>query len=377
MSKEHILKNGNSPRVLKYILENETFDMEDYKLLVENTTTKYQEYLIPLIKYKFNLEPDLSVLSKANYGWKYLIANDIKFDINMLDYYLDNPEEYNDDILNELVERKTVVNSITDNTVLIRLFEMNYHKTLKTILKRYKTSLDLDLVIKFEPILQSSQNHYYSSWLSSFVSHEALYKYIEIIRNVDKETLMENLHLLNTDEEIDNFLEVCNKYNVKSSYNLFTESLIKKNKKLIKLYFSLEKPLYMNTSTVKLIKNNQHIWKYITLKNVRSNIDFEKYNINTEYDKLLEDIYKTVKDPNKRYNIDEDNILLFIDIILTQVKWNRNKLEKVRDKLNEYNKFIRKDLEKFTENYIKLLNKYLGENKIETKINCELPILKD
>ena len=40
MNKEKILQFGNSPKILKYIIDTDKFDMEDYRILVKNDKVK-------------------------------------------------------------------------------------------------------------------------------------------------------------------------------------------------------------------------------------------------------------------------------------------------------------------------------------------------
>jgi hypothetical protein len=380
MNKESILKRGNSPKVLNFILETDSFDLEDYKLLVQNDTTKYHEYLVPLIKYKFNLDPNLEVLNQCTYGWKYVVPKYISFDINMIDYYLDNPDEYKDDGLSQLIEKKSNNKIITDNNLLLRLIDMKYTNTLKNILNHYKTSLDIDLVNKLVDFFKSEKLRYVC-WYTSFVSHEALYKYMEAFKYFSKDTLMENLHLLNTDEDIDNFLKVWNKYNLDYDYHLISDSLMKKNKQLIKIYFNISKIIYMDPGTIKLIKNNRNLWSYINLNNMRCDINFYNHHIKTQYDLILEGIFTFVKNPNNNtsYRSTSNAVYLLIsDILLSQVKPDKNKLEPLRDKVVQYSQIIRADIKEFMEEFIKLLNNYIGTKSTDnSNIKSELPILQD
>ena len=113
MDKGRILKNGNNSQVLKYILETDNFTIEDYRLLVSNDKAKNQEYIIPMIRYKFNLDPEITMFGYAAYWWQLNIAKHIKFNMNDLDKYLDEPDVYTDEILKEAVQKESFSNSLS------------------------------------------------------------------------------------------------------------------------------------------------------------------------------------------------------------------------------------------------------------------------
>jgi hypothetical protein len=222
MSKEHILKNGNSPRLLKYILEADNFDIEDYKLIVQNSVCKNHEYFIAIIKYKFHLEPSIDLVKYAEYCWRREICENIKFDISLLDYYLDNPNEYTDDTLNTLIRKSTGNVIISDNSILERLLEMKYYQSLDAILAKYKYSLDEAFLKK---IAFTGKHYYHSAWQCSFDTNKTFHEYLKLTNHLAGKILMENLHLFNTDEDVDEFIKVFKENNVKAEYNIFKESL--------------------------------------------------------------------------------------------------------------------------------------------------------
>jgi hypothetical protein len=383
MSKEHILKKGNSPRVLKYILEADTFDMEDYKLLVQNSTTKYHEYLIPLIKYKFSLEPSIGLLKDAEYIWKYRIADNIKFDISLLDYYLDNPDEYTDDTLNSIIV-KSQDGIIIDNGILQRLFDMQYYVTLDAILTKYKTSLDETMVKNFLSN-RSIKSFYHASWQCSFTTNEALYEYLKLNKYICNKTLIENLHLLKTDEDADKFIKVFQENNIDPGYDLFKEALLKKNKLLIKIFFSVGR-IYLNEKyVIKLINSNKNLWKYINLDKLHYSsyfhLSFAKYSsIHLYYDKLLEDIYRSACNAGNNYKhyykFDLSEPLIVADILLDRVKVDKSKLEPIRKLLKDGRAVARtKEMESFIDKFNEILDRYVGKPDDTKKVVSDLPVI--
>jgi hypothetical protein len=382
MSKEHILKNGNSPRLLKYILEADNFDIEDYKLIVQNSVCKNHEYFIAIIKYKFHLEPSIDLVKYAEYCWRREICENIKFDVSLVDYYLDNSTEYTDDTLNTLIRKSTGNAIFSDNSLLERLLEKKYYQTVDAILSKYKCSLDEALLKK---IFSTGKHFYYSAWKCSFDTNKTFHEYLKLGKDLSNSTLTENLHLFNTDEDVDEFIKIFNENGVKPEYNLFKDSLLKKNKQIIKLFFAIGRIYLAEKNIMKLINSNKDLWKYINLKNLNYSfhcVDFGKYySINLYYDRLLEDIYKNycrASSSRNNFKYDYSEALIIANIILDRVNVDNAKLETMRKLLSD-GKLVAssKDLENFIDKFNELLDKYTGKPNDKKNNKSELPIISD
>jgi uncharacterized protein YfkK (UPF0435 family) len=202
MEKDKILKNGNSTRLLKLLLKMDTFSMDDYKLIIQNDTTRNVEYIVPLIKYKFGIDPPVELMDQAKSYWKSEIAENIDFDISKIYEYMNI---CNDQVLSELISRKKGGSNIVDNSIFDELVSRGYDKTIKSLIHNYGLNVDDEL---FEKILTDTVESYsYCDWNITFVSKELLQKFIKKFKLFNKNLLNNNTHLLNSKEEYEELYE--------------------------------------------------------------------------------------------------------------------------------------------------------------------------
>jgi len=190
---EYILKNGNNDKVLDLLIKMTSFNMEDYVFLVQNYLSS-AKYLVQIIKYKFNIEPDIILLKYANNCWYDAIKQNLTI---KLEYIFEYISELSDDkVMQLLLNHNEIIN---DNNILIELLNKNYCSTFKIITNNCLFNIDENLMTVFKQHNIKNNNNL---WNCRFVSKEIMYEFIAYVGIFTNYMYINNLHLL--DNELDN-----------------------------------------------------------------------------------------------------------------------------------------------------------------------------
>lgn len=226
MSKETILKTAMQPKLLNFLDNCDQFDIEDYKLLVQNKV-KNAICFIYLIKFKYNLLPDISLLTnKTAKMWTEEIINFIKLDINDLHSILINTMDsnnklaYSDYQLYDIIKKTN--GKLTDDSLIKLLANHNYQSSINTTLNKYDGCVTNELF----QIIKTFFNRYHDNVKYKFETLDLLREYIIIQKTIIDEYIKSNEHLFDTP---DKYIHLFN--NLKDINNELTTKCFNKNKK--------------------------------------------------------------------------------------------------------------------------------------------------
>jgi uncharacterized protein YfkK (UPF0435 family) len=377
MEKDKILKNGNSTRLLKLLLKMDTFSMDDYKLIIQNDTTRNVEYIVPLIKYKFGIDPPVELMDQAKSYWKSEIAENIDFDISKIYEYMNI---CNDQVLSELISRKKGGSNIVDNSIFDELVSRGYDKTIKSLIHNYGLNVDDEL---FEKILTDTVESYsYCDWNITFVSKELLQKFIKKFKLFNKNLLNNNTHLLNSKEEYEELYEFL-KTNKITRIDISLGNIKGKYEKEILKIYLLQNNVNFSDLTDRINKYPD-IWKDINFANVDFRWEYRQYFDNIYwsstlyYNIIIKIITNIANSRYTRFNYSVPNkfvIYIVIKILLTVNKLDKNNLDKILETFEQHKNNINKNFAKDT---IDLINSFKSKLVEPTKIiisTDELPII--
>lgn len=305
MSKQDILTKGIPQKVLTYLDKVDDFDLDDYKLLVSNSISNTQ-YFIYLIKFKFRLLPDISVLLKANKYWYKNLIQFINLDITQLyDILYENIQNdqlhiddkslammitnmkgtLNTNELLELLIQHKYINSI------VAIFDSNLYK-LKLTDQQIDSLLDLKINIgKFELYYETVNGLIKSINTVSQIQQNTIG-----ILNLQYDGCIQNHHIKLNEylfQTKDDYTYLFSKL-LKSGIHL-TTSCIPKQKK--RIYPELLKHLVFHND-IKLFKYYHMFPQLYKDCNILTCGEFEnlKVNINnTTLKKDMEDNFKLIK----------------------------------------------------------------------------------
>lgn len=257
MSKETILKTAMQPKLLNFLDNCDQFDIEDYKLLVQNKV-KNAICFIYLIKFKYNLLPDISLLTnKTAKVWTEEIINFIKLDINDLHSILINTMDnnklaYTDYQLEDIIKKTD--GKLTDDSLIKLLANHNYQNSLNTTLNKYDGFITNELF----QLIKQFFSRYYDNVKYKFETLNMFKEYIIIKKTITDEYIKSNEHLFDTPDKyaqlFTNFKDVnielttkCFNKNKKPPIELIRNIQFNDDPKLFK-YYDMYPELYKNAN---------------------------------------------------------------------------------------------------------------------------------
>ena len=220
MSKENILTKGAQSRVIKFIDTIDSFDLDDYKLLVKNNLSNC-DFCILLIKYKFNLLPSKELLQICTTRWKKEIIAACKLTIDDL-YELINSKvmTFDDYDLAQIIDK-------TDGIFSMELFKYlvinKFEESIKILLKRYDDFMPSDIIDLMITHQQIDSNTYIKC-----ETIEDLIKFVNRRNYLYDDDLKKNIHLFKEDNDYTLFFS---KLLIPSKHIYLTHRILLKFKK--------------------------------------------------------------------------------------------------------------------------------------------------
>jgi hypothetical protein len=195
MSKETILKNAMQAKLLHFLDNYDMFDMEDYKLLVQNKI-KHTACFIYLIKFKYGLLPDKSLITASTTkNWAEEIVNYIKLNINELyDILINNNLPYRDYEFVDII--KKTEGRLQNNDLIKLLAKYKWSYSITEVINRYDGLIDNEMFEIIKPTINTYYDHKYK-----FETMEVLIKYINYKKKINLSDIKLNEHLFDTPEK--------------------------------------------------------------------------------------------------------------------------------------------------------------------------------
>jgi hypothetical protein len=195
MSKETILKNAMQAKLLHFLDNYDMFDIEDYKLLVQNKI-KHAVCFIYLIKFRYGLLPDKSLITASTTKyWAEEIINYIKLDINELyDILINNNLPYRDYEFVDIIKKTEGRLQNYDLIKLLAKYKWSY--SITEVMNRYDGLIDNEI---FEIIKPTINTYYYNKF--KFETIEVFIKYINYRKKINSSDIKLNEHLFDTPEK--------------------------------------------------------------------------------------------------------------------------------------------------------------------------------
>lgn len=194
MSKETILKTGLQPKLLHFLDNYDNFDMEDYRLLVQNKV-KNAICFIYLIKFKYGLLPDKSLLTNKTVKiWAEEIINFIKLDINELYDILINTMDsnnklaYSDYPLSDVIKKTD--GKLTDDSLIRLLATQGYYDSTRVVLDKYDGYVTNELFQIIKSVISI-----YQSYKIKFDTITTLKEYAVFRNEITDDYIKLNQHL--------------------------------------------------------------------------------------------------------------------------------------------------------------------------------------
>jgi hypothetical protein len=379
-----ILSKGRSNKVLKYILDAYTFSEHDYELLVSNSNIKNHEYFIPIIKYKFNLDPVPNLFEKATYLWKYNLQTHIKIDLDSIEEYLN----IKDNILKDCIQfnSKTILN----NNIFNILLENNYIKTVENILIWCPLIMDqnlLNLLIPYNIKLCNNETKI------QFDCKDTMYNYIINYKYFDNNILKYNCNILKSDDDFNNLADLIHNNNDKINVSISDYNINKLSKGIFRL-FLLQNSIDIEKLYDKFYKY-QELWYEVDINKLQLGYANKYCNgisdilsgTQTVFNKIKKfiSIMKGTHINNGYHRVifkitDKSDILLYFDILFYKKNLDLKTLKEIKSYILKENQNSSDILKKTCDKLITILDKYINQyNKsdVQLDISNELPILID
>lgn len=200
MSKETILKTALQPKLLHFLDNYDNFDMEDYKLLVQNKV-KNAICFIYLIKFKYGLLPDKSLLTNKTVKiWAEEIINFIKLDINELYDILVNTMDsnnklaYTDYPLSDVIKKTD--GKLTDDSLIKLLATQGYYDCTRVVLDKYDGYVTNELFQIIKSVISI-----YGTYKIKFDNIDTLKEYVMSRKDINDDDIKLNQHLFDTPDK--------------------------------------------------------------------------------------------------------------------------------------------------------------------------------
>jgi hypothetical protein len=379
MANPNILKSCMGKKALQYILQANTFSEEEYLMLVTNQNVKQTEYLVPLIKYKFNLDPTPNLLKNCSWAWKYAIHDHLKINPNNIEDYL----HYDDDCLSKCIDSV----SLNHNYILDLLFEKKYYKTIVNIFQRCSVSCDKELLDKCK---DNNISLIKLDTKFQFVSDEVLQYYLLLSKYMTSKCITNNSHLLKSESDFDKLIDFLKVYECHVDLD---DSFLKQSKKHIFRLLLLSDGINLERYYDKFYKFPE-LWNEIDLSKLELSYRNRYYDglgsILSSTDTVFDNIKKfliridTTHHGYTRMNFkltNKPDILLYFDILIFKKMLDLKHLVQIKTHLEKEKQSTQNQLIKTVcDKLINIVDKYIKQqNKDDQPIirKNDLPILID
>jgi hypothetical protein len=313
MSKETILTKGSQSGLLKFLDLTDTFDLDDYKLLVKNNISNVI-YFVHILKYKFNMLPSKELLPFCSVNWKKTIIPLIN--LTFEDLY-------------QLLASKAISFKDYDLVEIIKKTEGDFNPELCKLLIDLKLVNSLAAIIKINNIvlpddiidLMIEKKVLTTTTFLKLDTIDYFVKFINSKTYLYDDDLKNNTHLFNTDEDYKHFFS---KLTINPEHNLLTTRSLIKMKDISK---ELIKNMPLNKNILKYYNKYPELYQTIQIPNV----------VGLLFTNVLETDFQliTKKIMEKSYNmLSPRGDLVSIAIkgyLLKHLYSNNNNLEKIKN----------------------------------------------
>jgi len=375
MDKTKILTKSYGKKVLKLLLKLDDFTTNDYILLVKNNKIKDPEYLIPLIKYKFNFNPPIILLNECTDFWFGFLKEYIILELESIHEYINI---VSDDILSRYFEDN---NTTIDINILKEILNANYNKTFNSLIRKCSLNVDNEMLFLLK---QHANVNVFSYWNFTFDSKETFLDFIKHYKVFNTNLYNNNLYFLDTKE---NFDELYNIFIENSFNNIdFPFNIIKGKHEYMLLKLYLLNPKNKDTYLHDKINKYPDIWN-IVLNRYYNNSNYNYININNTPEKnIIKILDNFLQHSNHTHGyISSDTCIFLINIFISNIENDENiitsLLNLIDDLIKCSNSNHRTSNNKFSSLYNKvknMLKKKLDEIlAIKNNTNSKLPILNE